>query len=197
MDDNTEKIARLESRISMLAVLSVVSIVMSIATGLGLLLSMMGSEKQDGGDGRYYAERSRRHAAANESLQAVGTIRHTALPYDPVETIADADAIVLAENVEKKGKFHHFVTEILWVAPGVTFDYVVGDEIGHPLDKDRGSDYGERELMICTGNPARMVSASAIYGGRLPAYGDIKLSTFRELIEARRKKDTAREADGR
>lgn len=188
--EQDDRLARLARRISILTGLCVVSLLVSIATSLFLLRSTSG--KKPAVYNGYYDSRTepKRPVSAAETPEnrEIRNVRRTTLSEDPAKLIAESTAIVLSEYREDGDKLRSYTKEVLWVAPGVSFDYEPGDEIGYPHDIDRHTDIGEGQITFCKGDPARPKQTSNIYRGRIPAFDDIKVGKFIALVDAHRQK---------
>ncbi len=102
------------------------------------------------------------------------------------EQLAKSKAVILTGYKDLGTQLRPVVKEILWLAPGSTFDYAVGDELGIPVDKMPNTRYGDGNVVFCEGVPGKRVHETrsfAIHGEEIPAL-KMRLAKFRELVAA-------------
>jgi|SRR3989344_4479569 len=103
----------------------------------------------------------------------------------PIEKqIAGASVIVLATWKEENGKLKCIISEILKQKPGTVFHYKVGDEYtsGSRYPQERVS-YGDGQVMLFVGSPARMQYAVTYSNDRIAGMGDMPLALLREMVQ--------------
>ena len=103
----------------------------------------------------------------------------------PVEKRIAKATVIAITRFEKDGeKYKAIITEILKQTTGVKFNFKVGDEYspGNYYANGR-TRYGDGEIILFTGSHAMMRESSVYSDDRIPAYGDMLISVFRNIIK--------------
>lgn len=103
------------------------------------------------------------------------------------EKIGMSSAIALAEyEPSDDGLMKAIIREYLKIEPGTKLQFDVGDEHpGSSFYPSEGERRGEGLVIFFTGPTAKMISATAVHGGRILGLNDIPMSLFREKCAAR------------
>ncbi|MFM9841996.1 MAG: hypothetical protein ACKVOI_03405 [Dongiaceae bacterium] len=101
------------------------------------------------------------------------------------QKIREATVVVLARYQKDGSKLHCPISEILKHAPGIRFEFKVGDEFGwcnHEIEP--GTEYGDGQIIYFQGNPARPRFATTFSGDRLNDMGSTPIELIREMVKA-------------
>lgn len=101
------------------------------------------------------------------------------------EKIRESTVIVLARHQSDGSHLRCSVSEILKHAPGIEFNFKVGDDLqwcDHDIEPD--TTYGDGQIIFFQGNPARPRFSTTFEGDRLNDMGGTPIELIRDMIKA-------------
>lgn len=109
----------------------------------------------------------------------------------PVEKqIANASAILVTRHTTGDAEPKNIISEILFLKPGTTLAYAVGDEFlpyGRPVD---GSQLvGDGEIVFLTGSPPSFKYSTTYSGDECPGLDGLSIDALKILISEQHKED--------
>ena len=170
-DEVTRSLNRLTTAIWFLALLTLLSIVLSLYT----IFSRLAFPRH-------------REVAAPETVDTVtpgAAIDDTGFQDWPLDRQIKASTVIVVVKWKKEGdRLVGVVAEILKQQPGVTFYYNVGDAIsGQTFYMTPNTSYGDGAVIFFTGSPAVFRFSTTITGDRITGLGDMPLDALRAAIK--------------